>query len=889
MPCRPKLCQRFAAQLSNPPPGSNHIWISDELLAEAFNRYVRVSHATRRYGSNVPGPLEARRRATKRRMGMAVVGAAMGPPGGDFGALFGAGAGQPSGQYGWSWTAPGTRSDPPALAKKPSDPWSWSTKPSNKRLKYEQILEKPKTARELVIESCNAFDKVLKERENIKRLQKADVTAICDFLSSSADEPAARNTAKFFTWLLDRSVSHSAWQDITALICDKIQLASIGNEELVQVIKVLPEAFDWQNDQDAHQQLHDIYAAFSASLLDDARAIKSHQAVFEGMCKITQNAQACPDLIDRLIMLSKITACANTSSENISSTLLAISRHGGEDESRAELLSRLASVLDEVPTEIAAEVLGLSTRFIVDNRRAGGFARAHALNWLKCLSAYQSLGRSPLDMKIVYAGLAKVLRPSQVAEHIATLHEEPEDTIRLLLDTWLPNMDLAKLQSDYREKRNASSGRKGKETLKTLQFSLHDLSVADLPFVADEFERLRALGERPAWTDFLRAFVRTGFEYEAIAHEVLGLCKAKYSVPDLYWIFHSQLKSPELVLPSSAAVSLIKHFLAAKKPGYAFGLFRQVLSVAITDVPELPIALLEQNASTRNVFEILLRQPNKIPMECREVHKLDVTPKHIEVVHLLAYDIANASVLSPLQAYRSAWACYRWLQDRGAPLKPLISRAIVTAGILRPLQELLWIPDQRLDYVLSIVEKVEGPENRDQVEILARRMRKARHEGVLSKRRAKFQTSWMKGTHMRANETRYSVKMWTRKKPLPSEDGKSYHVPSVQDAYVSSAPTPPPREDVVQEGRADAFSQGELVRSDSTFSEVRELEGWWRSEQASIVPPAEDTYTSRAPSPRGGYLARESYADPLPQREHTTDGVVSASGNAKQRWCPDGE
>ena len=276
-------------------------------------------------------------------------------------------------------------------------------------------------------------------------------------------------------------------------------------------------------------------------------------------------------------------------------------------------------------------------------------------------------------------------------------------------------------------------------------------------------------------------------------------------------------------------------------------------------------------------------------MECREVHKLDVTPKHIEVVHLLAYDIANASVLSPLQAYRSAWACYRWLQDRGAPLKPLISRAIVTAGILRPLQELLWIPDQRLDYILSIVEKVEGPENRDQVEILARRMRKARHEGVLSKRRAKFQTSWMKGTHMRANETRYSVKMWTRKKPLPSEDGKSYHVPSVQDAYVSSAPTPPPREDVVQEGRADAFSQGELVRSDSTFSEVRELEGWWRSEQASIVPPAEDTYTSRAPSPRGGYLARESYADPLPQREHTTDGVVSASGDAKQRWCPDGE
>ena len=100
MPCRPRLCQRFAAQLAHPPPATpgsnnnNHIWISDELLSEAFNAYARVSHSARRYGSNVPGPLEARRRASKRRMGMAVAGAATGPPGGDFGALFGAGNGR---------------------------------------------------------------------------------------------------------------------------------------------------------------------------------------------------------------------------------------------------------------------------------------------------------------------------------------------------------------------------------------------------------------------------------------------------------------------------------------------------------------------------------------------------------------------------------------------------------------------------------------------------------------------------------------------------------------------------------------------------------------------------------------------------------------------------
>ena len=142
---------------------------------------------------------------------------------------------------------------------------------------------------------------------------------------------------------------------------------------------------------------------------------------------------------------------------------------------------------------------------------------------------------------------------------------------------------------------------------------------------------------------------------------------------------------------------------------------------------------------------------------------------------------------------------------------------------------------------------------------------------------------------MRANETRYRVKMWTGKKPLPNEDGKSYYVPPVQHAYVSSTPTPLLGGDVVQGGRVDPLSQGELARSDSTFSEARELEGWWRSEQESLGPPTQDTYTSRAPSPRGGYIARESYADPFPQREPTIDGVVSASGEIKERWRPDGQ
>ena len=764
---------------------------------------------------------------------MAVTGAAMGPPGGDFGALFGAGVGQPSMQNGWNWKPPGMQLDPPVPAKKPSNVWSWGAKAPELPAEHEELLELPRTGEQLVEASRIAFDDLLRGCEKIERLCEEDVTGLCDFLTSTADEPAARNITRFVQWLETQSVSTMAWESITALICDKIQLASLDDDELIHVIKALPQAFDWQHHESARQQLHDIYAAFSESLLvRNTGKSAPIQAIFEGFCTITQSAQACSDLVDRLNMINEITNDVNASSKNISSTLIAISRHSGKGELQTEFLSRLATTLDRVPKTILTEVIELSTRFVVDmSKPERSFVRAHALNWLQCLSANESLRQSSRRMNPVYAELAKHLRLSQMAKHFASPGMSPLDLMRVLLKTWLPNADLEDLQSRHCGRSNASSRRK---EIKTLQFGLRDLSATELPAVAEELERLIAAGDNPSWTLFLRAFARTCVSYGAIAHEVLDLCKAMYSLTATANIFCRMVNNHELVLPSSAAVSLIKHSLAVDRPLLALYLFKQVPSVAIEDVPALPLAVLNHSASTRDVFEILLRRPNAIPMEWRETLKLDVTPKHIEIVHLLAYDIANAAVLDPSQAYRSVWACYRWLQDRGAPLNPLISRAIVTAGILRPLQEHIWIADQRLDYILSIVEKVEGAEDRDQVEMLAIRMRNAYHEGVLSKRRAKIQNSWMKGTRMRANEVRYRLKKWTRKKPLPTEDGRSYFVPhqNTNTARMSSSRN----EGAVPSSSVDSSPRSPCTDVVTMSEEAKELEIWWRPDGEEESP-----------------------------------------------------
>lgn len=61
---RPNIRTRQTTPSSSSP--FNHVWISDDLLARLFRQF-KLNHAQRRYGSQVPGPLEARRRLARRR------------------------------------------------------------------------------------------------------------------------------------------------------------------------------------------------------------------------------------------------------------------------------------------------------------------------------------------------------------------------------------------------------------------------------------------------------------------------------------------------------------------------------------------------------------------------------------------------------------------------------------------------------------------------------------------------------------------------------------------------------------------------------------------------------------------------------------------------------
>ncbi|KAI9823596.1 MAG: hypothetical protein M1832_002377 [Thelocarpon impressellum] len=90
--------------------------------------------------------------------------------------------------------------------------------------------------------------------------------------------------------------------------------------------------------------------------------------------------------------------------------------------------------------------------------------------------------------------------------------------------------------------------------------------------------------------------------------------------------------------------------------------------------------------------------------------RVPVAASRIALVHTMATTYARAGHLRPRLAYRYVMHCYKYLHSRGAPLQPLMSRALTLAGVTRPLQDGEWVSTVKLRFVLDKVRALEGAE-----------------------------------------------------------------------------------------------------------------------------------------------------------------------------------
>lgn len=728
MPC---LCPQSA-------PSSAALWITDDVLAAAWRRFTHVYNNThsqrhridggRRHGSNVPGPLEARRRLAKRRMGLAShAQPSNGGFAGDFGALFGfgtRGATRQDVEKGWKWEAPKTQQRDVTGSDVEGSVlgYGWpGGKPKRKEEEHtseawERFLQMPTEEAGIdedvdagnavedvfanssgpndaqvdpVLASGASFDQLLANLEGVKRLKTDDITEVVAFLQSSTDEPEAKNCLKLLQWLGGRgSVSNKVLDLVMDVIVNKIRLAALPTDDSAYLLKHL--AVTLQSASPDYTRMHDVL-------------------------------RAVPDY------------------------------------------------------EMLTEVCTTTTRLLLDDVPASQDELAPVIDmWLSCLHSYSKEATQPsfdLVWRAVYQELSERYTCSAVLrKHLSALDSELLAVI--LLHSWVPHVLATSRNPDLGLGGEKDSGTSGITQLSTgrqlAEGSTYDSygnhlhtrpsddtrtnetfrSVSNIGYKtrgrSTDNDILRLSFSRPtpthitrivkSWTifhsksslagsphsalvDLLATLARHRLPWAAFACDIFSILSYPSSPAansEILYAYRRVRTQLSLGIPSVLGAQLVNHFLSTNSLRYALHVFRSVPGLPLSQFHPLAIAIAEDSSKVPSsaIWDVLNRiaPEDYTPRPALGIatQPLIIPDSHVDLVHRVAFAFAKQEHLPPRKAFRRVWECYRFLKDRSAPVGSLISRALVTAGVIRPLKMGVRVSTEELRFTLSVVEKVEG-------------------------------------------------------------------------------------------------------------------------------------------------------------------------------------
>lgn len=618
MPCRTAL---------RPAPIEQYLWLSDEVLTEAWNRFLRVSNAHdhksrsgRRYGSNVPGPLEAHRRIARRRMGMSAVGAGVQGGGADFGALFGFGG------YGGRQFDPqrDLKWKPPGVEKvKKEEHWMFPKSAKRKEDIFESVLEITEGEADVVEVSRAAFDELLNTKE-MQSVTKTDLDDVLAFLESTRDELEANNVLRLCEWLAGRQPSRAAYQALADIVASKVRLRTLLEEDLPEIL---------------------------------------------------------------------------------------VAMAGMEKRSDA----RINRILEEVPSSSLAALCEATTRTLMRKSLSNSKPSREMLLWLNALCRCSSVRYqvSSDALSSVHEVLALCFHdPAVLAEHLSAFSERA--LCEILIRHWVPRMAVKEPSKTFFGSETrlsyASVTQEGKPDLKAVRADFEAVREAEL---------MTRRGTLRNWTSIpalLNTLQKHHLPHDQLAMSIFTILPQNRHIgaPTLFYRFRELQRHPTSGVPAQLPHILIRHFLDCESNAglaYASRVFRSSPTIPLKDFPDLALRLARsEKLNARALWKVLHRQTAEeiVPSPERSVRNNSLLREHVDLIQLVAITIARSRHIEPRVAYRRVWECYRYLKSRGAPVGRVMTRALVTAGILRYLQQLR--KPIRVQYILDIVREVEGEE-----------------------------------------------------------------------------------------------------------------------------------------------------------------------------------
>ncbi|KAI5204200.1 hypothetical protein E4T39_03746 [Aureobasidium subglaciale] len=761
-----------------------YIWISDDALATAYRRFANTclvtnSHTnTRRHGSNVPGPLEARRRATRRRMtglGMASPSPALMP---DFGALFGSGGVDTTSL----WTPPNTTesrvSTPPHHAS-PAPPVQWQILPNSQSSRRRRNASPPPsqlplprrapTLEELTIllEPCDSLDALKREHARLYPdchlsttfskaaflclLQQSTPDQVLAFLQSDLDHERSHNTHAYLAHLLTTQSHPEVVRDCIALVCDRIALSSIPMDELSDILAELRHRDDGQLLFEVNAMLHNSIVNAYAPSSPPSNLVK----------KLLRNLLSLPPSPDILKLIAEVLPLVGLEGFRPMATYL--KKALISETMQPAPSARLAPILSIIPSEHFDRIVFFATKNFVWELDTSTIAHVRKncterlVRWLGDLYDFRAsiFESSSLFGSLLYPFLASRFTITELGAHFRCLHAAEAATI--VLHHWIkpsileiPDPSLedgvdensapliplqqpptvqsrhgSKLDEPFRTYSLTYTVSRSLEQSRTHYASpLERQAVFDL--IASTLKE-RCHPERHGveprrggpWLHLFKLLSENKIEYAGWLQELFQALKPHKSPVWVYYFF-AKLVRNNVHIPYPVAIDLIRYFIDMEKTNWALDVFtRPKAHQWLSDVPELLFALIETRPVSPELIFGLLNRPdyeNSLPMNLRSVVKNSLSERTVHLVHHVAYAMAKSELLTSRAAFRRVHDCYSYLQDRGAPLSSVMSRALVHAGVTRPLREGIWLSTYKFQWILRIVRDLEGDEVADSLD-----------------------------------------------------------------------------------------------------------------------------------------------------------------------------
>lgn len=869
MRCRAECCHRAATRFLQ--PTSPSVWIADDDLAHAFSRFVRLSSPNcavqRRHGSNVPGPLESRRRLAKRRM----MGLAQScpPPMPDFGSLFGTTpVDVPS-----LWKPP-TKDNitspcipPPPLFKyaavRPSEPLFTSSLPPPPPLhrkltidNYAKLLEPchtPSDINDLHVslhpdgDIPVTFSKAILRRllaqiptrsDHTKTLAEEHFHPVARFLQGDLNHENARNTQFYTSWLSQKPISLPTFRAVVQIIADKILLGTIEHRELRAIIGDLQNLLKTGLSQPDRDDAF-LYACRSITdAISEVPVLRADKhlchALLIAACSLTPSRQAVPLILRTVEWAPESERHMHVPIVPVIGECLFVwarktSRNNPVEEVSGDeaLPSPLMTLLNSLPENCAGNIIEHATlRFISfinkmdtspNSPDSDSDIKQRITYWLYLLRRCNHLRSQPYNGKTwnqLYPLLAQAFTLRELATHFASI--TPANAARLILQHWISPGILTQSELKYGGSRKADSNMNhflnhgvsytvsragsGDQTMtkmKTATWASRLPSILSPPLYTkqalacpeDTVEAIHSAFEArlakytcndeavtAPFADLVVVLQEHQLDHTRYLDQVLQLL-IQYHSPQTIFTFFMKLvgRSDDKVFTHPGiAMTLIHFFIETGNHRHAYSVFKLCPGAWPSLCPELLFALIDkQPITTETLFKILDRPEigNSLPINLRTEPKNSLSFERVNLIQHMAYALANSPHLTPRQAFRRVQDCLHYLEDRGAPLSSIMSRALVTAGVARYLQAGEWVSTVRFTWILPYVRRLEGEDVADMLDQMTFKWRSDNHnermQGLFRSRElqlAKLETDREAWQYRR--QLGHASKRWKRKQRL---------------------------------------------------------------------------------------------------------------------------